>query len=517
MVERYNTGELQRRLDKLRNTRPAYLEGIPNNVPPGRNGGNGPKVPKAGNTGPKAPNNAALNALVKELNGTKRPYRRTGAFLRGAGAAGKGLVSLTGQGLGRLGGLAATGLMRLSRPNAALVTRLQSELENLESRSNANPKNIASKRARIAQILARKNPTQRANIAAVAGYASGQGGLPNVVPTDNKGVPLNTNFNFSGNPYAEIVRARQVYNKANRATKQQIIGKIMKGMANIWKNRSSNTVAKATLKHIVNRGPKHANISRLYESLAGRGVSSFRSSSNISRLLGLRPGSSSSSSLAGLAPSLLRSLGGSSSNFERLLRGPSAPSYPPMPMAAPTMPMAAPPPSYPMPVPVPSYQASAPPPSFNQLPPSIRTAVTNAGGMKRANNMINNIGGPEMVKVTSRALVRAHGNINVAARQTGMPPRVFKNIKNLGGPTIAPRVAARLVVVRRRRPVAASRRVTVTKRRSRRPVVVVKRRVAKKTRRVSVRRGPAIKDIKKLVHRLRKSELETRVVQCLMR
>jgi hypothetical protein len=171
------------------------------------------------------------------------------------------------------------------------------------------------------------------------------------------------------------------------------------------------------------------------------------------------------------------------------------------------------PPSYP--VPVPSYQAPAPPPSFNQLPPSIRTAVSNAGGMKRANNMINNIGGPEMVKVTSRALVRAHGNINVAARQTGMPPRVFKNIKNLGGPTIAPRVAARLVVVRRRRP-------TVAVRRSRRPAVAVKRRrtvrrVVKKTRRVSVRRGPAIKDIKKLVHRLRKSELETRVVQCLMR
>ena len=79
------------------------------------------------------------------------------------------------------------------------------------------------------------------------------------------------------------------------------------------------------------------------------------------------------------------------------------------------------------------------------------------------------------------------------------------------------REIARLVVVRRRRPVVASRRVTVTKRRSRRPVVVVKRRIAKKTRRVSVRRGPAIKDIKKLVHRLRKSELETRVVQCLMR
>ena len=457
------------------------------------------------NAGPKAPNagkgnNAALNKLVKELNGTKRPYRRTGAFLRGAGAAGKGLVSLTGRGLGRLGGLAATGLMRLSRPNAALVTKLQSELENLESRSNANPKNIANKRARIAQVLARKNPTQRANIAAVAGYASGQGGLPNVVPN----VPLNTNFNFSGNPYAEIVRARQVYNKANRATKQQIIGKIMKGMANIWKNRSSNTVAKATLKHIVNRGPKHANISRLYESLAGRGVSSSRSSSsNIGKLLGLP--SSSTASLASLAPSLLKSLGGSS------VPAPP-PSYPmPAPPSYP-MPMAAPP-SYP--VPVPSYQAPAP--SFNQLPPSIRTAVTNAGGMKRANNMINNIGGPEMVKVTSRALVRAHGNINVAARQTGMPPRVFKNIKNLGGPTIAPRLAARLVVVRRRRPVVASRRVTVTKRRSRRPVVVVKRRIAKKTRRVSVRRGPAIKDIKKLVHRLRKSELETRVVQCLMR
>jgi hypothetical protein len=130
--------------------------------------------------------------------------------------------------------------------------------------------------------------------------------------------------------------------------------------------------------------------------------------------------------------------------------------------------------------------------------------------MKRANNMINNIGGPEMVKVTSRALVRAHGNINVAARQTGMPLRVFKNIKNLGGPTIAPRVAARLVVVRRRRP--AVRRVTVKVTKRRRAGVA-----KKKTRRVSVRRGPAIKDIKKLVHRLRKSELETRVVQCLMR
>lgn len=474
------------------------------------------------NAGPKPPNagNAALNKLVKELNGTKRPYRRTGAFLRGAGAAGKGLVSLTGRGLGRLGGLAATGLMRLSRPNAALVTRLQSELENLESRSNANPKNIANKRARIAQILARKNPTQRANIAAVAGYASGQSGLPNVVPTDNKGAPLNINFNFSGNPYAEIARARQVYNKANRATKQQIIGKIMKGMANIWKNRSSNTVAKATLKHIVNRGPKHANISRLYESLAGRGVSSSGSSSNIAKLLGLRSSSGlPSASLLSMAPSLLKSLGGSSSsNIERLMRNrssvpmPAPPSYP-MP-APPSYPVPMPaPPSYP--VPVPSYQAPAPPPSFNQLPPSIRTAVSNAGGMKRANNMINNIGGPEMVKVTSRALVRAHGNINVAARQTGMPPRVFKNIKNLGGPTIAPRVAARLVVVRRRRP-------TVAVRRSRRPAVAVKRRrtvrrVVKKTRRVSVRRGPAIKDIKKLVHRLRKSELETRVVQCLMR
>ena len=167
------------------------------------------------------------------------------------------------------------------------------------------------------------------------------------------------------------------------------------------------------------------------------------------------------------------------------------PSYP---MAAPQMPM-------------PSYPMAAP-----QLPPSIRTAVNNAGGVKRVNNMIQNIGGPEMVKVTSRALVKAHGNINVAARQTGMPPRVFQNIKNLGGPKVATRI---VVVQRRRRPIVKRRKtVTVTKSRG---VGVVKRRPAKKTRRVSVRKGPTIKDIKKLVHKLHKSELETRVVQCLMR
>lgn len=154
----------------------------------------------------------------------------------------------------------------------------------------------------------------------------------------------------------------------------------------------------------------------------------------------------------------------------------------------------------------------APLPPMNQLPPSIRTAVNNAGGSKRVNNMIQNIGGPEMVKVTSRALVKAHGNINVAARQTGMPPRVFQNIKNLGGPKVATRI---VVVQRRRRPIVKRRTtVAVTKRRR---VGVVKRRPAKKTRRVSVRKGPTIKDIKKLVHKLHKSELETRVVQCLMR
>lgn len=453
-------------------------------------------------------NNAKINEIAREINGTKRPYKKTGAFLRGAG---KGIWNLTGQGIGRLSGLTQTAFKRLTRTDAALLAKLQTELKNLEAKenkTNENRKAIVNKTARIGQILGAKSVAKRANITAVAGYATGQGALPNAAGVGNTGA-VNTNFNFSSNPYAEIVRARQVYNKANRATKQQIIGKIMKGMANIWKNRSSNTVAKATLRHMVNRGPKHANITKLYESLTGRGAASSSSSSNIAKLLGLRPGSSSTSSLASLAPSLLKSLGGSS-NIERLLRGRSSappsyampgPSYP-MPMPAPpSYPMPAP--SYPMPAPAPPQ---APPPSFNQLPPSIRTAVTNAGGMKRANNMINNIGGPEMVKVTSRALVRAHGNINVAARQTGMPPRVFKNIKNLGGPTMAPRVAAR-IVVRPRRRVA----VPIKRRR------VAVRRIAKKTRRVSVRKGPSIKDIKKLVHRLRKSELETRVVQCLMR
>ena len=471
---------------------------------------------------PLAPRaNNRLNALARELNGSKRPYRRTGAFLRGAGAAGKGLMNLTGQGLERLGGLTATALKRLTRTNAALLAKLQTEVKNLESKqnpTNENRKAIVNKTARIGQLLGRKSATKRANIAAVAGYATGTGALPNAPqPTGNSG-SANINFNFSGNPYAEIIRARQVYNKANRQTRQQIIGKIMKGMANIWKNRSSNTVAKATLKHIVNRGPKHANITKMYESLAGRGASSS-SSSNIGKLLGLRSSSGlpSSSTLASLAPSLLKSFSGSSSssNIERLLRNRSSvppPSYP-MPMPAPSYPMPMPAPSYP--IPAPSYPIPMPaaPPSFNQLPPSIRTAVSNAGGMKRANNMINNIGGPEMVKVTSRALVKAHGNINVAARQTGMPPRVFKNIKNLGGPTVAPRLAARLVVVRQRRPVVVRRHVTVVKVTKRRRTRVAK----KKTRRVSVRRGPSIKDIKKLVHKLHKSELETRVVQCLMR
>ena len=463
-------------------------------------------VPAASNGG--APNvpNAKLNALVNELNGRKRPYKRTGAFFRSAGAAGKGLLTITEKGIGRVGGLTATAFKRLTRTNAALLAKLQTELKNLESKenpTNENRKAIVNKTARIGQMLGSKSAAKRANIAAVAGYATGKNGLPQ--PSLPSGSGTNTNFNFSSNPYTEIIRARQMYNKANRTTKQQIVGKIMKGMANIWRNRSSNTVAKATLKHIVNRGPKHANISKMYESLAGRGASS--SSSNISRLLGLRPGSSSSS-LAGLAPSLLKSLGGSS-NFERLLRGPTAPSYPSMP----SYPMAPPPmPSYPMaPPPMPSYPMAAP--QMNQLPPSIRAAVNNAGGVKRVNNMIQNIGGPEMVKVTSRALVKAHGNINVAARQTGMPPRVFQNIKNLGGPKVATRI---VVVQRRRRPIVKRRRptVVVTKRRR---VGVVKRRPAKKTRRVSVRKGPTIKDIKKLVHKLHKSELETRVVQCLMR
>ena len=464
------------------------------NVPAASNTGGGPNVP-----------NAKLNALVNELNGRKRPYKRTGAFLRSAGAAGKGLLTITGQGLGRVGGLTATAFKRLTRTNAALLAKLQTELKNLESKenpTNENRKAIVNKKARIGQMLGSKSAAKRANIAAVAGYATGKNSLPQ--PSLPSGSGNNTNFNFSSNPYTEIIRARQMYNKANRATKQQIVGKIMKGMANIWRNRSSNTVAKATLKHIVNRGPKHANISKMYESLAGRGASS--SSSNISRLLGLRPGSSSSS-LAGLAPSLLKSLGGSS-NFERLLRGPAPPpSYPPQ-MPMPSYPMA--PPQMPMP----SYPMAAPQmPPMNQLPPSIRTAVNNAGGSKRVNNMIQNIGGPEMVKVTSRALVKAHGNINVAARQTGMPPRVFQNIKNLGGPKVATRI---VVVQRRRRPIVKRRRptVVVTKRRR---VGVVKRRPAKKTRRVSVRKGPTIKDIKKLVHKLHKSELETRVVQCLMR
>ena len=476
-----------------------------------------PNVPSGAanvpNRGPNVPkpsvNNSKLNALVNELNGTKRPYKKTGAFLRGAGAAGKGLLTMTVQGVGRVGGLTATAIKRLTRTNAALLAKLQTELKNLESKenpTNENRKAIVNKTARIGQLLGTKSPVKRANIAAVAGYATGKNGLPQPSAAPS-GSANNTNFNFSSNPYTEIIRARHMYNRANRATKQQIVGKIMKGMANIWRNRSSNTVAKATLKHIVNRGPKHANIAKMYESLAGRGSSS--SSSNISRLLGLRPGSSSSSSLASLAPSLLRSLGGSSSNFERLLRGSSAPQ---MPMAPPPSYPMAPPPSYP-PMAVPSYPMAAPMPPMNQLPPSIRTAVNNAGGSKRVNNMIQNIGGPEMVKVTSRALVKAHGNINVAARQTGMPPRVFQNIKNLGGPKVATRIVvvqrrSRPVVVKRRRVVVVKRRPTVTKRH---------RVVKKKTRRVSVRKGPTIKDIKKLVHKLHKSELETRVVQCLMR
>ena len=85
----------------------------------------------------------------------------------------------------------------------------------------------------------------------------------------------------------------------------------------------------------------------------------------------------------------------------------------------------------------------APPPSVIQaLPQPERVALNAAGGYTRAARIVNNIGGPQVTERAIRILERNKGNVNAAVKNSGLPPRVFVDIKKLGGPVRARRTIA---------------------------------------------------------------------------
>jgi hypothetical protein len=370
-------------------------------------------------------------------------------------------------------------------PAAAQVARLNAEINSLKNKPNKSPndeKNLQNKIARRASILATKNPEQRRNILAVSR------GEPGEKTSKNEEYPI---YNFSKNPLSEIARAKKNYMKRRDP---EIIGQILQGMADIWTKRTSDTAARATLKRFVNLGPGHRNISKMYTDLTevkrGNNVS-------LSKLLGSR-----------------YKFGNRKEDILKLI-GSGMQAFGPKPYA--------PPPMYPsMPPPQPMYPSvpQMPPPmypSVPQMPPRVEEVVTRVGGIERANNLVKNAGGPEIIKMASQALNTSRGNIQVAMKKTGLPATTFTNVKKLGGPQLATKVATTLVIPRvvvRRAPVKA-----VVRRRAPVKAVIRRRRTKAVTRKkqssVKTRKILAYRELKKLIHKLPKKRLELQVAQCL--
>ena len=464
------------------------------------------------------------NQYAREIEGDPGLASKFGAGLvSGAEWAGGKLVSGAGRlvsgagrlvsGAGRLvsgAGAAASFVGRRTDPAAAQVARLNLEIQALKNNPNANQKNLQNKIARRAAILARMKPEQRKNVLAVAKGEAGEAALANMES------PI---YNFSTNPLGELARAKKNYNKKKDPA---IIGQVLQAMSNIWTKRTSETAARAMLKRFVNIGPRHSNISKMYQNLAGKNAGQY-SSSYISKLfgskynkygLGVKKGN-----LLNVVKYAARAYGEGRRKEETR---PAAPAPAPAPGYPAAMPMA---PGYPVAMPM------APAPA---LPPRVEEVVSKVGGIERANNLVKNAGGPEVIRMASSALNRSRGNVQLAMKQTGLPATTFTNVKKLGGPQLATRVAKTVIVqptrvvvrgragrmVRRAPTRRVVRRVVraPTRRVVRRVVRAPTRRVIKKkSRRVYTRRIMADKEIKKLIHKLTRKNLEAQVAQCLLR
>ena len=121
----------------------------------------------------------------------------------------------------------------------------------------------------------------------------------------------------------------------------------------------------------------------------------------------------------------------------------------------------------------------APPPSMpsmrpeNLLPPTEAAAVTNAGGVNKALNLVENAGGATSVAKTANILKNVGNNPN-AAVAAGASPKNVKIVLQLGGANNALKVASAVPKLK-------------------------KRRRSKKTKKAPKPKSPRVKEIKKLI------------------
>lgn len=121
----------------------------------------------------------------------------------------------------------------------------------------------------------------------------------------------------------------------------------------------------------------------------------------------------------------------------------------------------------------------APPPPMpnmrpeNLLPPTEAAAVTNAGGVNRALNLVENAGGVTSVAKTANILKNVGNNPN-AAVAAGASPKNVKIVLQLGGANNALKVASAVPKLK-------------------------KRRRSKKTKKTAKPKSPRVKEIKKLI------------------
>lgn len=134
-----------------------------------------------------------------------------------------------------------------------------------------------------------------------------------------------------------------------------------------------------------------------------------------------------------------------------------------------------PPPLQPFPA-IPANNRPPPMPSMrpeNLLPPTEAAAVTNAGGVNKALNLVENAGGPANVVKTANILRNVGGNPN-AAVAAGANAKNVKIVLQLGGANNALKVASAVPKLK-------------------------KRRRSKKTKKTKKPSAPRVKEIKKLI------------------
>ena len=319
---------------------------------------------------------------------------------------------------------------------------------------------------------------------------------PTVAPTTSRNGMYNENLNKVASIQDRVERVRRLSQLIRKypSKRSEIQSMILQTVRKIYRDPPY--------------GEKNANIQFNLEQVKRAIGGQF---SNVNKELAYAikrkvPTKSSSSNNNAIRAKVLASLAGkssSSSNYGMpsrqmpMMMAPVAPAY----AAA-------------APVPAPVYMGAPPPSVIQALPQPERIALNSAGGYRRAARIVENMGGPNVTERAIRVFERNKGNVQAAARNTGLPPKVFMNIKKLGGPITARRTLIAVKKVSKKqapKPLAVRSKAKATTK--------VKTKATKKKQGVSTRtkRKRAVKTkLKTIISQIPRKNLEKNVLACVL-